>query len=91
LSELGIRNYVSVFLDLNLPDVHGFDVLRQIKQMAPETKVIVITADDSAMNKKQAYEEGAFYFFGKPFGTTEIKEIMKTCLTTQQYRNGAII
>jgi DNA-binding response OmpR family regulator len=80
LTEAGIRNYTSVFLDINLPDIRGFDVMREIRKMSPDTKIIIMTADDSDANRQRAFEEGAFYFVGKPFGMKEIKYILDSCL-----------
>lgn len=80
MSEVGSRSFNSVFLDINLPDISGFDVLREIRARAPQTKVIVITADGSDTNKRRALDEGAFHFVGKPFSVKEIKGILDSCI-----------
>lgn len=80
MSEVGSRSFNSVFLDINLPDISGFDVLREIRARAPQTKVIVITADGSDNNKRRALDEGAFHFVGKPFSVKEIKGILDSCI-----------
>ncbi|MEJ2683661.1 MAG: response regulator [Candidatus Sulfobium sp.] len=80
VSEVGSRSFNSVFLDINLPDISGFDVLKEIRTRAPQTKVIVITADGSDTNKRRALEEGAFHFVGKPFSVKEIRGILDSCL-----------
>lgn len=80
ISEVLTRPFNSVFLDINLPDVSGFEVLKEIRSHAPETKVVVITADGSEANRQRALEEGAFHFVGKPFAVKEIREILDSCL-----------
>ncbi len=80
ISEVGSRAFNSIFLDINLPDVSGFDVLREIRTYAPETKVVVMSADGSEDNRRKALEEGAFHFIGKPFGVKEIREILDACV-----------
>jgi len=80
VSEVGSRSFNSVFLDINLPDISGFDVLKEIRTRAPQTKVIVITADGSDTNKRRALQEGAFHFVGKPFSVKEIRGILDSCL-----------
>ena len=80
IAEVLTRPFNSVFLDINLPDVSGFDVLKEIRNRTPETKVVVITADGSDDNRRRALEEGAFHFIGKPFTVKEIRETLESCL-----------
>lgn len=56
-----------VLLDLMLPDGDGLDVLREINASAPETKVIVITANGSINRAVEAMRGGSFDFLVKPF------------------------
>jgi DNA-binding NtrC family response regulator len=77
ISEICNTSYCSVFLDINLPDISGLEVLREIKRISPETKVIMMTADNTEDNKKKAMEIGAYHFMGKPFTIPEIKDILK--------------
>lgn len=80
ISEVGSRTFNTVFLDINLPDISGFDVLREIRSRAPGTKVVVMTADGSESNRQRAIEEGAFHFVGKPFSVKEIRGVLDECL-----------
>ncbi len=64
-----------VLLDLGLPDLNGFELLRQIKE-APETQaipVIVLTAWIGATEKVQAFELGATDYLTKPFEASELR------------------
>jgi DNA-binding NarL/FixJ family response regulator len=51
-----------VVLDLNLPRINGLDACRRIKQAAPTTKVILLTAADDTMVKERALKLGASAF-----------------------------
>lgn len=69
IERLALSTVDLVILDLNMPDVHGFEVLRFIRsheafRLLP---VIVLTtrADDAA--REAAYREGATQFLTKPF------------------------
>ena len=53
--------------DLQLPDLDGIGVLRQLKEIAPDIEVIVITGYGSVSNAVEATKAGAFYFVEKPF------------------------
>ena len=58
----------SVLLDLGLPgEVSGYDVLTQIKQDTPHTKVVVITGYSEEHVKNKTISLGADLFFKKPF------------------------
>lgn len=58
------RPYAAVLLDLHMPKVGGFDVLKEIKGTDVHTPVAVLTADATA--QKQASDSGADEFLVKP-------------------------
>jgi two-component system, NtrC family, response regulator HydG len=76
ISEINSTPFSLVFLDINLPDINGLEVLHEIKKVSPQTKVVIMTADNADDNKKKALEEGAFHFIGKPFSIPEITEVI---------------
>lgn len=61
------ENFDLVITDIQLGDLDGLAVLAAIKQQAPETPVIVITAYGSIDLAVRAMQEGAFTFITKPF------------------------
>lgn len=56
-----------VFLDLKMPGIDGFEVLRRIKKTTPETDVIVITGHGDEELEKKARSHRANDFLHKPF------------------------
>ena len=69
------RHVDLVLLDLGLPDLDGFDVLKSLKQ-APETQgipVIVMTAWNSTKDKLRGFELGAADYLTKPFEAAELR------------------
>ena len=56
-----------LFLDNHLPDGFGLDFIHYIKTNYPATKIIMITAHDSAAEQKKAFMEGVDFFISKPF------------------------
>lgn len=71
-----------VTLDLGLPpdpanSAEGFATLEEILQLAPETKVIVITGNDERENALRAVELGAVDFYQKPIDAETIKIIVQ--------------
>lgn len=69
---LARRWYDLVFLDLRLPDADGIALLEHIKQIAPETEVVLMTAHGSMEVTIEAIRRGAFYYLEKPFTFEQI-------------------
>jgi two-component system, OmpR family, response regulator len=63
-----------LFLDNHLPDGFGLDFIPYIKKNYPETKVVMITAHDGAVERKQAYEGGVDLFVAKPLNRKMIND-----------------
>jgi CheY-like chemotaxis protein len=76
LGELREKPYGLVLLDIHLPDGSGLDLLKEIKEISPGTKVIVISADGTEQNRKRAFSGGAFQFIEKPFSINDISRVM---------------
>ena len=64
---LGIRNYDLVLLDWMLPDGNGIDIIVKLKEKAPKTSVIVLSARDDRESEIEALKVGADDFIRKPF------------------------
>lgn len=75
---LRTQEFDAVFLDLNLPDGLGFDLLPTIKKINSETKVVMISAFDGVAERKRASEQGADYFIGKPFTRKSVEQALQT-------------
>ena len=69
-----------VFLDLKMPGMDGIDVLRQIKENWPKTRVIIITAHGTIESAVEAMKLGAVDFIQKPFTPGEIRDLAEQVL-----------
>jgi len=65
-----------VFLDLGLPDIHGFDVLKSIKEMNPSAKVYIVSGYSDSETKTKAKELGAQGFITKPVNLPELLNLV---------------
>lgn len=63
--------------DIKMPGKDGFAVLRQIKAMAPQTRVIVITGHGDRDLARQAFALDACAFFNKPLDTEALEQEIK--------------
>ncbi len=72
--ELASREHFDVvLLDLNLPDIDGFQVCRQIKAQAPSNvPILMLTARDAFEDKAQGFSTGADDYLTKPFDFREV-------------------
>ncbi len=73
-------------LDLNLPDMSGIDVLRQIKQIKPGLLVIMITGYASVESAVEALKLGAYDYIKKPFKADAIRLITRLALEAQSLK-----
>jgi two-component system response regulator AtoC len=71
-----------VLLDLVLGECDGMDLLRRIKQDAPETKVVIITAHGTISRAVNAIKQGAYDFIKKPFELEEITAAVRNAART---------
>jgi len=75
-----------VITDLNLGPMSGMDVLRWVKQHAPDTAVIMITAYGSEKIAVEAMKLGAADYVPKPFDNDELELVVDRVLEGMQLR-----
>jgi two-component system KDP operon response regulator KdpE len=68
-----------VLLDVGLPDVDGFEVLRRTRAFS-DVPVVMLTARDDAMDKVRGLEAGADDYVTKPFNHLELMARVKAVL-----------
>ena len=68
-----------VLLDIGLPDIDGFEVIRQIRAFS-DVPVVMLTARDDAMDKVKGLELGADDYVTKPFNHLELMARVKAVL-----------
>jgi two-component system, OmpR family, response regulator CssR len=68
-------------LDIMLPDGDGFELLREIKNVAPETPIIFISARDADLDRILGLELGSDDYLAKPFLPRELVIRAKKLLT----------
>lgn len=66
-----------VFTDLKMPEMDGFEVLKQIKQMVPRTEVIVITGHGDMDLVVQALNLNATDFINKPIKRSSLDAALR--------------
>ena len=69
-----------VLADIRMPRSTGFEVLNRIKELSPQTKVIMITAHASFESAVESMREGAYDYIAKPFNVDEVKRTVSNAL-----------
>ena len=75
-----------VITDVKMPGMDGFEVLREVKRLSPDTEVIVITAFSEVEHAFRAMRDGAFDFFTKPFRVEELNASLQRTMCYQGLR-----
>jgi len=73
-----------VLLDIRLPEMDGLDVLKRLKEINPETEVIMISGYGEINIVIEAMRKGAIDFFQKPLSLVEVQRAIEN---TQRYHN----
>jgi YesN/AraC family two-component response regulator len=66
-----------VLTDIKMPGKDGLSILKRIKEMRPETEVIVITGHGDKDLADRAFELEASDFLNKPLDTTALNDALK--------------
>ena len=72
-----------VLLDLRMPDLTGFEVLKLIRQFS-NVPVIILTVENDELNEVKALDKGADDYIVKPFGHLELLAHIRSVLRRTQ-------
>lgn len=84
LTLLRSKPFHLVLLDIEMPEVDGFEVLRQMKKDANlcDIPVIVVSGMEDTASFERCLNLGAIDYIAKPFGLPELKECVSKHLDT---------
>jgi DNA-binding NtrC family response regulator len=78
--------YDVILLDLKMPGIDGLETMRRIKEVSPDSEVLMMTAYASVDTAVQAMKEGAFDYLVKPFDPDEVDLQIKKILAHREMR-----
>jgi two-component system, cell cycle response regulator CtrA len=67
-----LYDYDLILLDLNLPDMNGHEVLRQLRMARVDTPILILSGVDDTENKIRGFGFGADDYLTKPFHREEL-------------------
>ena len=74
-----------VILDLSMPGMSGQDTLIKIKEINPNTKVIIASAHDDDKTKDFCLRNGASGYLTKPYTVSDVSDEIKSVLASGKY------
>ncbi len=75
-----LYDYDLILLDLDLPDMNGHDVLRQLRLSKIQTPILILSGSDDTENKIKGFGFGADDYLTKPFSLDELYARVRTLL-----------
>jgi two-component system OmpR family response regulator len=90
-AALHTQPYDLLILDLGLPDVDGFEVLRRLRRRKSRIPVLVLTARDTLQQRVDGLNLGADDYLGKPFALAELEARAGALLRRGVGGEGAVL
>jgi DNA-binding response OmpR family regulator len=76
ISEIGRLPYHICFLDVNLPDANGYDLMKTMQQLSPATRIIMMSAIDPNDEQLRYLNKNACPFLAKPFDLEKVRSLV---------------
>jgi DNA-binding response OmpR family regulator len=91
LQEISKAQYGLLILDLNLPKIDGFSLLRRLRPVAPKLPVMVLSARSGLEDRITALDGGADDYMVKPFSFQELIARSRALLRRNGQNSGDVL
>lgn len=81
------NNFDLLLLDVNVPDINGFEILKNVREQGSTTPAIFITSLNSMSDVENGYDSGCDDYIRKPFALKELKLRIDTILKREFFHN----
>jgi DNA-binding NtrC family response regulator len=78
--------YSVVFTDLNMPEISGMELLKQIKAVSPETEVVIVSGYGTIETAIQAMKLGSYDFLQKPINFDRFRILIERIIEKQKLK-----
>jgi CheY-like chemotaxis protein len=74
------EKYDGIFLDLEMPNMHGFDLARRVRESSwnKSTPIVIVTGRDDRTTMQQVFAIGATFFLQKPVDRQRLSTLFRT-------------
>ncbi len=90
LNKAATGNYLLILLDFKMPGINGLDTLQELRRIAPETPVVIMTASDEMQVVTEAEKRGVQHCLIKPFELDEVRYLVKRLLLGGKVKQEAV-
>ncbi len=73
IKKVSERCFNCLIMDVNLPEMKGYEAVSIIKSIDPNIKIIMTTKKNTKRLEAKVREQDIFFYFIKPFGKEELK------------------
>jgi len=91
-SALGLiyeQSFDLLLLDVNVPDINGFEILKSVRNEGSTTPAIFITSLNSMSDVESGYDSGCDDYIRKPFALKELKLRIDTILKREFFHTSS--
>ena len=82
------KDFDLYLVDINIPEINGLELVKYIKELEKDGKIVMITASVEEHNFKKAYEYGCDDYIKKPFHATELEVRIKKLIGKESIKFG---
>jgi DNA-binding response OmpR family regulator len=82
------HNYDLLLLDVNVPDISGFEILKSVREQKITTPAIFITSLNSMSDLENGFDSGCDDYIRKPFALKELQLRIETILKREFFHNS---
>ncbi|MEK9629194.1 MAG: sigma-54 dependent transcriptional regulator [Nitrospinota bacterium] len=83
LDQLKNNDYLMMFSDIFMEGISGLELMEQSRQISPDLKIVIMTAQDSMRNTIDAMRLGAYDYLAKPFDFEDVYKLIEKAETAQ--------
>ena len=87
LNAIYENNFDLLLLDVNVPDINGFEILKTVREQGSTTPAIFITSLNSMSDLENGYDSGCDDYIRKPFALKELKLRIESILKRDFFHN----
>lgn len=70
------RDVDMVIVDVELPGIDGYEVVREVRRASPATPVVMVSGHEREQFRQQALEAGANEFVNKPVAPSRLQQLL---------------
>lgn len=80
LEKLAVNEYLMMFCDIDMPEMNGLELLREVKERYPKMPVVMLTGNQDIKTPIQAFRDGAMDYLQKPMQTASVRETVDNAI-----------